>query len=58
MQMFVENKLVQVCIMDRKNVSDSILFAEAQSCALLKEYAKSFFLLHARRYFGLNIQGT
>ena len=34
--------------MERENVSDWILFADAQSCPLLKEYAISYFLLHSR----------
>jgi hypothetical protein len=44
--MGVENILVQECVMTQENASDYILlFADAQSCPLLKEYAVSFFLL-------------
>eukprot|EP00956_Cyclotella_meneghiniana_P033527 scaffold96769_cov63-Cyclotella_meneghiniana.AAC.5 len=43
----VENVLVRERIMNRENVSDWILFADAHSCALLKEYALSYFLLHS-----------
>ena len=32
--------------MTRENVADYILFADAQSCPLLKEYAITFFLVH------------
>ena len=35
-------------IVDKGNVADYIVFADAKSCALLKEYAISFFLLHAK----------
>jgi hypothetical protein len=47
--MGVENMLVQECVMTQENASDYILlFADAQSCPLLKEYAVSFFLLHSQ----------
>jgi hypothetical protein len=48
LKLAVENILVQERIIDKVNVSDYILFANAQSCALLEEYATSFFLLHFR----------
>lgn len=48
MKVAVENVLVAERILNRKNVSDFILFADAQSCPLLKEYATSYFLLHAK----------
>ena len=48
MKIAVENVLVGERILTRKNVSDYILFAHAQSCPLLKEYAISYFMLHAR----------
>ena len=48
MKMAVENVLVGERILTRKNVSDYMLFADAQSCPLLKEYAISYFLLNAR----------
>ena len=41
LKMAVENILVRERILDKKNVSDYILFSDAQSCALLKEYARS-----------------
>eukprot|EP00956_Cyclotella_meneghiniana_P027448 scaffold61475_cov56-Cyclotella_meneghiniana.AAC.3 len=41
----VENVLVSERIMNKQNVSDWILFADAQCCPLLKEYAISYFLL-------------
>jgi hypothetical protein len=44
----VENVLVQERILDIENVADYLLFADAMSCPLLKEYAISFFLLHTR----------
>jgi hypothetical protein len=47
LKMAVENLLVQERIINKVNVSDYILFADAQSCALLKEYAISFLLLHS-----------
>eukprot|EP00956_Cyclotella_meneghiniana_P006245 scaffold8150_cov69-Cyclotella_meneghiniana.AAC.6 len=43
----VEHVLVRERILTTENVCDYILFADAQSCALLKEYAISFFLLNA-----------
>jgi hypothetical protein len=43
---YVENGLVQNCVLTRENVSDFILFADAQCCPLLKEYAIAYFLLH------------
>jgi hypothetical protein len=48
MKLAVENDLVRECIIDKTNVADYILFADAQSCALLKEYAISFLALHAK----------
>jgi hypothetical protein len=44
--MAIENILVQECILTKENVSSYILFADAHSCPLLKEYAISYFLLH------------
>eukprot|EP00956_Cyclotella_meneghiniana_P011027 scaffold15443_cov50-Cyclotella_meneghiniana.AAC.6 len=45
----VENVLLSERIMKRENVSDWILFADAQCCPLLKEYAISYFLLDPKR---------
>ncbi|KAL7475612.1 hypothetical protein ACHAW6_001525, partial [Cyclotella cf. meneghiniana] len=47
MKMEVENVLVQECVINSKNVAGYIVFADAMSCPLLKEYAISYFLLHA-----------
>ena len=46
LKMMVENVLVRERIMTYENVSDYILYADAQSCPLLKEYAISFFLMN------------
>ena len=46
LKMIVESVLVRERIITKKNVADYILFADAQSCPLLKEYALSFFLMH------------
>ncbi|KAL7508083.1 hypothetical protein ACHAXN_005168 [Cyclotella atomus] len=46
LKMSVENVLVQECVISRENVSDYILFADAQCCPLLKEHAITFFLLN------------
>ena len=46
LKMCVENILVRERILNKVNVSDFILFAEAQSCPLLKEYAISYFIVH------------
>jgi hypothetical protein len=48
LKMGVENILVKECILTKENVADYILFADAQSCPLLKEYSTTFFLLHFR----------
>ena len=48
MKMFVENVLVRERILTKWNVSDYILFADAQCCPLLKEYAIRYFLMHRR----------
>ena len=48
MKLAVENVLVGNRILNKENVSDYILFADAQTCPLLKEYAISYFLLHSR----------
>ena len=48
LKMAVENMLVQECIINKENVADYIVFADAQCCALLKEYAISYFALHAK----------
>jgi hypothetical protein len=38
--------MVQNCVVDKTNAADYILFADARSCPLLKEYAISFFMLY------------
>ena len=43
----VENVLVRERVMNKENVSDWILFADAQCCPVLKEYAISYFRLHS-----------
>lgn len=48
LKLAVETALVCQRVLDKENVADYIIFADARSCALLKEYAVSFFLLHAR----------
>ena len=48
LKMTVEHALVRERILTMENVSDYILFADAQSCPLLKEYAITYFLLNAR----------
>lgn len=45
LKMSIENILVGECVMTKDNVSDYILFADSQSCPLLKEYAIAFFRL-------------
>jgi hypothetical protein len=46
LKMAVKNALVQERILTKENVTDYILFADAQSCPLLKEYATYYFILH------------
>ena len=46
LKMHVENVLVRERIITKQNVSDYIVFADAQCCPLLKEYAMSFFSAH------------
>jgi hypothetical protein len=46
LKMLIENTLVEMCVIDMKNVVDYLLFAEANDCALLKEYALTYFVLH------------
>ncbi|KAL3789715.1 hypothetical protein ACHAWO_001063 [Cyclotella atomus] len=46
--MSLENLLVQERVMTKENVSDYILFADAQSCPSLKECAIAFFLRHCK----------
>lgn len=48
LKMAVENALVRERVMTKRSVADFILFADAQSCPLLKEYAISYFSLHYR----------
>lgn len=48
LKLAVETAMVRERVLNKKNVADYILFADAQSCTLLKEYAVSFFLLHAK----------
>lgn len=47
LKMAVQHVLVRERIINTTNVSDYILFADAKSCPLLKEYAVTFFLLNA-----------
>ena len=44
----IENVLVQERIINKENVCEYIIIADALSCFLLKEYAISYFLLHAK----------
>ena len=44
----VEHILVRERILDRRNAADYLVFADAQSCTLLKQYAISVFLLFAK----------
>lgn len=46
--MAAEKVLVQERILNHKNVSKYLLFADAQTCPLLKEYAIQYFLLSSR----------
>ena len=48
LKMLVENVLVKERIITIENVAEYIVFADAQSCPLLKEYAISFFSVHCR----------
>ena len=48
LKLAIERLLVRERILDKTNVADYIVFADAQSCPLLKEYAISYFLLHAK----------
>ena len=48
LKMYVESIIVKKRVMTIENVSDYILFADAQCCPLLKEYAISFFSAHHR----------
>ena len=44
----IEKVLVRERILDKENVADFIVFADAKTCPLLKEYAIAFFLLHGK----------
>mmetsp|Transcript_20447 Transcript_20447/g.35144 ORF Transcript_20447/g.35144 Transcript_20447/m.35144 type:complete len:261 (+) Transcript_20447:720-1502(+) len=48
LKIMVETYAIQECIIDTKNVSDIILFADAKTCPLLKEFAMSYFVDRAR----------
>ena len=48
LKLAIERILVHDLIVDKTNVAEYIVFADAKSCPLLKEYAISFFLLHAK----------
>ena len=48
LKLYVENVLVRERILTEENVADYILFADAQCCPLLKEYAMAFFTVHCR----------
>ena len=48
LKMCVENVLVQERVVTNENVADYILFADAQCCPLLKEYAMVYFSTHCR----------
>lgn len=43
----VEAELVRSRVLDKKNVSDWLLFADSRVCRLMKYYAISFLKLHA-----------
>lgn len=46
LKMLAENALVRACVVNNKNVVDYLLFAEANNCAMLKEYAMNYFVIH------------
>ena len=48
LKMIVENTLVQYCVINKTNVAEYLVLADSKNCSLLKEYATSYFLLHAR----------
>ena len=47
----IERILVRERIINKANVCDYIVFADAKSCPLLKEYAIKYFMLHAKELF-------
>ena len=48
LKLAIERILVRERILDKTNVADYIVFADSKTCPLLKEYAISYFLLHAK----------
>ena len=48
LKLVIETVLVCERVLNKKNVCDYILFADAKTCPLLKEYAISYFLLHRK----------
>ena len=46
LKMLVENALIGGCAINLKNVIDYLLLAEANDCALLKEYSMNYLVLH------------
>ena len=47
LKLAVETALVERCVITIDNVVDWILFADAKTCPLLKEYATNYFVAHA-----------
>jgi hypothetical protein len=48
LKMAVETALVRNCVVDMTNVASYLVFADAMTCPLLKEYAEQVFLLYAQ----------
>lgn len=46
LKMLAENTLVEGCVVNIKNVVEYFVFADTTDCALLKEYALSYLILH------------
>ena len=46
LKMLAENTLVEGCVINVKNVVEYFMFAHATDCALLKEYALTYLILH------------
>ena len=53
LKMLVENMLVRERGLTVENVAEYILFADAQCCPLLKEYAFAFFSVHSKQVLKL-----
>ena len=55
LKMQVETALVEMLVIDEENVAEWLIFSDAKTCALLKEYALSYFVARSEDILNTNL---